>query len=124
MIIWTLLAFSCGGYPPEDFALDMAAETCALYQSCDYLTTFGFASVDDCAATVQTSYDPTIIDCPTYDKNLATDCIAGVQQMSCDDLYASNWPQACAERCGYVGDGQLGDSTDSGGGTTTTTSSR
>jgi len=102
---------ACGGYPVEDFNVDIAASTCTLYQQCEYLDVFGFDSLDACTTTVQQSYEG--VACPAYDKDLAEQCVQGVDAMSCDDLYANTWPQACADRCGATGDGTLGGS-DSG----------
>lgn len=111
--MFALLIWACA-YPPEDFAVDMAEATCALYEQCDYLETFGFASAGECATTVEASYDPEVVACPDYDKELAEACVEGVTQMSCDDLYAAAWPTACAERCGFVATGGDGGGTDGG----------
>lgn len=111
-LLWFGLACA---YPAEDFAVDMAQATCSLYEECGYLDSFGFASADECATTVEQSYDPTVVDCPDYDKKKAEECVEGVTQMSCQDLYDQAWPQVCAERCGFVATGDGGTSgTDTG----------
>lgn len=103
---------ACGGYPLEDFNVDIAASTCTLYAQCEYLEVFGFESQESCTATVEQSYAS--VACPEYDAELAALCVEGVEAMTCEDLYANAWPQACADRCGAAGDGALG-GTDSGG---------
>lgn len=111
MQLWLLTLLACA-YPAEDFAVDMADAVCGIYDECGYLDTFGFTSADECATTVQQSYDPEQIDCAEYDKKKAEECVDGVIQMSCQDLYDSAWPTACDERCGYAGDGTLDAVTD------------
>lgn|GEM_PF-1459697 len=109
MLAFVLVLAACG-YPPEDFAVDMAQATCNLYDQCGYLPTFGFDSVSSCATTVQASYDPTTIDCPSYDRKAAQACVDGVSQMSCQQLNDADWPSECASRCGFTGNGTVGDS--------------
>ncbi len=110
MLPLLLLTLACG-YQSDKFAEDMATATCTLYRDCEYLDSFGFASFDACVTTVQASYDPDTIDCPAYDGKASAECVDGVDAMTCDDLYAGAWPQACTSRCGFTGDGSLGDDT-------------
>lgn len=110
MTLLALTLLACA-YSEDLFAEDMATATCQLYAECEYLGLFGFESQDACVTQVQSMYAPGAMECPDYDGKVAQECIDGVQAMTCDDLYAGTWPQACAERCGYSGDGTLGSDT-------------
>lgn len=95
-----VLALGGCSYPAEDFATDFATASCQLYDDCDTLDLFGFASVQECADTSAPNYLPETMPCADYDRKAAADCVDGVELMTCEDLYASAWPDACDARCG------------------------
>lgn len=95
-----LVVLAACGTKHEDFAADYAEATCLLYEECEVLGIVGgFDDKAACVSSVQAAVDPAEGKCPEYDKSFAVDCISGVNQIDCAELYEGKWPDACKSVC-------------------------
>ena len=92
------LLMSVGCYSQSSYTEDVSVAFCTLYDDCDYLEVQQIADYDECIDVVSVSHDPENRDCD-WDAGMAKDCVEGINQMTCDDLYDSDYPLACDKTC-------------------------
>jgi len=84
----------------ENFAEEYSLATCDLFADCEVLEIMGdFETIDQCNDTLNLAMGPEGTDCPDFDRSNQNDCLEGILLMTCDDLYAENWPEACDAAC-------------------------
>jgi hypothetical protein len=90
----------CNKYKQADFVNDYAEAVCTLYEQCEVLTvTEDFADKTECLTTVGREVDETAGACAEWDEEQGLSCVNGLNEMSCEELYAGDWPEACADAC-------------------------
>ncbi len=77
------------GYWQRILRVDLANRRSEVQQIDDY---------DACIPVVSESQDPENRDCD-WDAGAAKECVEGINMMTCDDLYDSDYPLACEKTC-------------------------
>ena len=81
------------GYAFEDYEADMSEAMCTRLEDCEYLQLFG----QDYATCVD-SYI-TGVECDTYEKKAAEECVAAIDAATCEDLVDGVGLGVCATVC-------------------------
>lgn len=92
------LLMTAGCYSKSNFTEDVSTAFCTLYDDCDYLEVQQFDDYDECYDNVTVNMDPENQDCD-WDAGAAKECVEGINAMSCDELYAADFPFACNQYC-------------------------
>lgn len=99
LVLTALLLGGCG-YKQDEFATDYSTAVCTLYTDCAVLTEVeGYADLASCKADIAKQVDAEAGRCPDYDKQVALDCVNGINQMDCPALIDNAWPNACNQVC-------------------------
>jgi hypothetical protein len=91
-----MMTFGC--YSKSSYTEDVSTAFCTLYDDCDYLEVQQIDDYDACIPVVSESQDPENRDCD-WDAGAAKECVEGINMMTCDDLYDSDYPLACEKTC-------------------------
>ncbi len=86
-------------YASAQFSADLSAGICALYATCDYLSSIGYADEAACVAGESAYIEGTLESCDYFDGDQAQACTIGVSAMTCDDLSDGSWPSSCSAYC-------------------------
>ena len=83
----------------DEQANDYAEASCALYDDCEVLQVMGeYLTFEECLTQESEHLMPETT-CESINTSEHKECIAGIVIMTCDDLYAAEWPEACDRMC-------------------------
>ncbi len=79
----------------DRFDSKWAEERCALLAECEALDLYGHSSQEQCLSETA----PLAEGCESFDREVASDCLDGVDQMTCYRLLKGRFPNACDQVC-------------------------
>ena len=95
-----LLGLIQGCYTQKRFADEYAEATCLLYSDCEVLDIYTeYDGIEGCTSGISEVIQPATAECSAYDNRTAHDCVDGINEMDCQDLYDNVYPDACYTYC-------------------------
>ena len=89
---WVALS---GCYTQNRYQGDQAEALCQLYESCGYLESVGVTTYKECVNVMSGG----TLQCDGYDAGAASDCVDGINTLTCERHAEGYWPSACNEVC-------------------------
>ena len=89
---WLVLCLSC--MSQEGFEEDFGESYCTLLSECEVLDFYGFKNMRDCQDTAKATEK----NCD-FDDDKADECLEGIEQSGCQDLWEQGLPNSCTQVC-------------------------
>lgn len=105
LAVFALAGLLAGCYSEEQYSEDYNTEYCRLFAECtdeSMLEYYPYTTEDECIDYFNSASDTggTTEDECEFDSTAAQDCVAGMQEMTCDDYNAGSFPSECTNVCG------------------------